>query len=378
MVHNNDSDKLVAYAALGFAGGIYIFFKGFREFRKYRVIADTPEIPIRSIPMGFVEIHGRAQGEKSVQSPVSHTSCFAYQVVIEEWKTSSQNRSGGWHHHRTDVDGAPFHLADAGGKVLVDPSGAELDLPQSARREVGSAAAATSGPGATNEELLQYVTRADAHWMGGLAERGLKAVGPLGDSSKEAKRLALLGAFQHTPGTPDFMRNMMVMMAPRMKQQIESMGPQADPKKEQARQMALQAFQNQPGSPEFMTAIQSAAAMADDPDMARHFSAMMGGAQTSPGFFHAASGRYRFTEYCIVPGGTYDVSGSCTENPNPRDEYDRNMIVKGANEKTFLISSKTEKQVESGLRWRAVKMILGGAALAVACLAFLLAKFGWL
>ena len=40
------------------------------------------------------------------------------------------------------------------------------------------------------------------------------------------------------------------------------------------------------------------------------------------------------------------------------------MIVKGTNEKEFLISSKTEKQLESSLRWRAVKMIFGGAALA--------------
>ena len=86
----------------------------------------------------------------------------------------------------------------------------------------------------------------------------------------------------------------------------------------------------------------------------------------------------RFTEYCIKPDHEYDVLGTCVENPRPQDEYDRNMIVKGSNEKVFLISSKTEKQVESGLRTRAVKMILGGAALAVVCLAIFLAKLGWL
>jgi hypothetical protein len=376
MAHHDD--RIVGYALLGFGAGIYIFFKGFRQFRNYRLIADTPEIPIRSIPMGFVEIHGRAQGEKTLQSPVTKVPCFTYKVVIEKWERDSHG-NGSWRPHRTDVDGVPFYLADDGGKVLVDPCEAELDLPQSARREVGSAAAATAAPGATNQELLQYVSRADVHWMGGLAERGLKAVGPLSDASKEEKRQALMGAFQHTPGTPDFMRNMMVMMAPRMKQQIESMGPQADPKKEQARQMALQAFQHQPGSPEFMSAIQNAMAMADEPEMTRQFSAMMGGGgQVSQGFFNAASGRYRLTEYCLVPGASYDISGTCVENPRPQDEHDRNMIVKGRNEKEFLISNKTEKQVESGLRWRAVKMILGGAALAVICLAILLAKFGWL
>ncbi len=143
--------------------------------------------------------------------------------------------------------------------------------------------------------------------------------------------------------------------------------------------MALQAFQHPLESPEFMAAIQNAAAMAGEPGMAQHFSAMMGaGGQNMRSFFSAASGRYRFTEYCLVPNSTYDVSGTCVENPNPQDEHDRNMIVKGTNEKVFMISSKTEKQLESGLRMRAVKMILGGAALSVICLAILLAKFGWL
>jgi hypothetical protein len=50
----NNGDKLLAALALGFVWGIFTFFKGFRDFRKYRLIADTPEIPIRSVPMGFV------------------------------------------------------------------------------------------------------------------------------------------------------------------------------------------------------------------------------------------------------------------------------------------------------------------------------------
>jgi hypothetical protein len=377
MAHNDD--KLAAYALLGFGAGIYTFFKGFRQFRNYRLIADTPEIPIRSIPMGFVEIHGKAQGEKTVQSPVSHTPCFAYKVVIEKWKSQSQGRGGGWSHHRTDVDGVDFCLADGTGKVAVNAQGADLDLPQTARCEVGHGAFTAAGVAATQQELLKYVTQADVHWIGGLAERGLKSVGPLSDSAKEQKRQELLGAFQHTAGTPGFMLGMMTMMAPRMKQQIESMGPQSDPKKEEARQIALQAFQHSPDSPEFMAAIQKAAAMADEPEMARQFTAMTGaGGQSMPGFLSAASGRYRFTEYCLVPDGLYDISGTCVENPHPRDEYDRNMIVKGTNEKVFLISSKTEKQLERGLRRRALGMILGGAALSVVCLAILLAKLGWL
>ena len=378
MPTSNDDGKLIVYSLLGFGAGIYLFFKGFRQFRNYRLIADTPEIPIRSIPMGFVEIRGNAQGEKSVPSPVSHRPVFAYKVVIEKWDHRSQGQSSGWKHHRTDVDGVSFYLADAGGRVLVDPRGADLDLPQTARCEAGLGALSSTGVAATQQELLQYVNRADAHFVGGLAERGLKFMKPHADPAKEEERQVLLGTFQHTPGTPDFMRGMMTMMAPRIKQQVESMGPQADPKREEARQMALQAFQHPPDSPEFMAAIQKAAALADEPEMARQFTAMMGGGLGAASFFSPASGRYRFTEYCLVPGGSYDISGTCVENPQPQDDHDRNMIVKGTNEKEFLISSKTEKQLESSLRWRAVKMIFGGAALALVCLAIVLFKLGWL
>ena len=92
--------------------------------------------------------------------------------------------------------------------------------------------------------------------------------------------------------------------------------------------------------------------------------------------FDAASGHYRLTEYCIVPEGSYQVSGTCVENPNPCNEHDRNLIAKGQNEPTFLISSRPEKALKSMLGRKAALHVLGGAALSVACLAFLLAKLG--
>ena len=57
MCSSSDNDMALVG---GFGAGLYLFFKGFRIFRKYRVLADTPEMPIRSIPMGLVEVHGKA------------------------------------------------------------------------------------------------------------------------------------------------------------------------------------------------------------------------------------------------------------------------------------------------------------------------------
>ena len=379
MAHNDDPS---GYAVLGFGLGLYIFYKGFRQFRNYLLIADTPEIPIRSVPMGFVQIHGTAEGEKTVPSPVSHTTCFAYKVVIERWKTNSDGRGGQWSHHRTDMDGVSFYLTDATGKVLVDAQGAEFDLPRSAQCEARPGTNAATGFAATQEELLEYVNKADAHWAGGLFERGLKYVGPQADSAREQKRQNLMEIFQHTPGSPDFMSGIVTMMAPRIRQQLEGMGPQSDPKHEEARQNALQALQYPPGSPEFMQGLmraqQTAGMTGESSPLATLTKALGKDSGSASGMFGAASGRYRFTEYCLVPGGQYDISGTCVENPHPKDANDHNMIVKGSTEKEFLIPSKMEKELEKGLRKKAVLMILGGATLSVVCMAILLAKFGLL
>jgi hypothetical protein len=54
------------------------------------------------------------------------------------------------------------------------------------------------------------------------------------------------------------------------------------------------------------------------------------------------------------------------------------MIVKGENEPTFLISWRTEKDIEGHLRGRSLKYIFGGGIVSVVCLAFMLSKLGWL
>jgi hypothetical protein len=77
----------------------------------------------------------------------------------------------------------------------------------------------------------------------------------------------------------------------------------------------------------------------------------------------------------VLPGENYEITGTCCENPEPADDHDRNRIAKGEHEHTFLISSKPEQQLESGLRRNAMLMIFGGAALTLVCLALLMARY---
>ena len=119
---------------LGF--GLYSFFKGLRIYREYRVIEDTPEMPVRSIAMGLVAVRGRAVGEPPVTSPISRTPCYFYKVEIEKWQSNSRSGGGTWHHYAAGTGGGEFYLEDATGKVLVDARQAELDLVCVEEREV--------------------------------------------------------------------------------------------------------------------------------------------------------------------------------------------------------------------------------------------------
>jgi len=287
---SSNSDPTFALV-LGFGAGLFFFFRGFRIYRKYRILADTPEMPIRSIPMGLVEVHGKAKGDQLVTSPVSKTPCFFYQVDIEKW-VRDKNR-GHWAHAKTDADGAKFYLDDGTGKVLVDAHSAEYDLIRSARRETGRGFGSswgrtlwgkkdptlTTGPRATDSELLAY------------AQSVLS-------SSRPSVSL----------------------------------------------------------------------------DAGSILANLAGGSLSLGG---SSSDRYRLTEYCILPDHWYDLTGTCVENPNPQDEHDRNLIVKGENEPTFLISWRSEKEIERTLHNRALFHIFGGAALSIVCLGILLWKFGW-
>lgn len=288
----SDEGKVLIYSALGFGAGVYWFFRGFRIYRECRVLEDTPEMPIRAVAMGLVHVHGQAQGDQLVNSPVTKTPCYFYKVDVEKWV---QGKNGGnWTHYCTDADGARFYLQDASGKVLVDAHKAEYDLLQTAKRETG---------GVFTSRLLG----------GGL--RGLFS-----------------GIGSTTPQIPtgDFVSN-----------------------------------------EDLLTYVGSLHGSSK-------FSLPFGGISSLGASGWSSGGHYRLTEYCILKDHWYDVMGTCAENPAAKDEHDSNMIVKGENEPTFLISWRSEKGIESKLRQRALLHILGGAALSVVCLGIILGQLGWL
>src|SRR5437868_4447568 len=323
---------------IGFILGLWTFFKGFRKFREYKVVEDTPTIAIRSVPMGLVRIRGNAQSDQLIPSPITHTPCCFYKVEVERWKV--KDRSGSWEHERTDLDGAKFFLADQTGKLLVDGYSAEYDLPLNGERVVDSnqpGTATTAGP--TDAELLQYISYSGVHALTSKMEHFLEKRGPQADQHREQIRQNFMEMLENVPkvakgqAVPVSLVEQFMAVAPAM----------ADPMKEQQRQMAME-----------------------------HFRMMAQAGQLHMPTMNAATGRYRLREYLILPGQEYNVTGTCAENQKAQDTNDRNVICKGSHEKTFLISSKPLKATEKTLEKSALWMIMGGAAASLVCLALLL------
>ncbi|HVO64667.1 MAG TPA: hypothetical protein VMT53_27345 [Terriglobales bacterium] len=323
--------------ALGTVGGVWMFFKGFRVFREYKVIEDTPRINIRSVAMGLVHIRGKAKLEPPILSPVSKTPCCFYKVEIEQWK--SEGKSHAWKHIRTDVDGSKFLLADGTGEVPVDAHSAEIDVPMTTERIVDSERPGSVASGASDAEVLQYVTYSGVHKMATVVEHFLEKRGELADPKREEARQTLLSLMQAVPnaahggGVPiEFVEKMAARF------------PVQDPAQELKRQEVLAHFREMAQGGMVQLPIHSS---------------------------EGASGRYRLKEYVIVPGQEYTITATCAENPRATSG-DRNLICKGQHESTFLISSKTDSGAEKSLRNRALGMVLGGAALSLVCLALLL------
>lgn len=271
--------------------GIILFIVGFFKYREYRVLADTPQVPIRSVAMGLSHVAGTSTGGQPLVSPLTQVPCYYYEVKVEKQvKKENQETWEETHRERAEV---PFYLQDETGKILVNPQHAEYNLPQAFWGELRPPA------------LLSF----------GNAPRKVDPSLGVSPPTDDRLRAYLNGQFS------------------------------------QAR-TALQGS-NIPGA----KVMDKGLAVAEKMQM-MGVSVGVGGISIDFGN-HA----YRFTEFCLPAGRLTHVLGTCTENPNPADQGDRNLIKKGQNEKTYLISTKSEEKLEGSLRLQAIVMILLGALL---------------
>lgn len=140
----SNSAGLAVVAALGSAGGVYLFVKGFRLLRFKRMILDTPLSRIHSASIGLVEVTGNPVGPYVLKAPVTGDPCYYYRVRAFQWVETGNNK----HEWKSVLDESlcvPFFLEDTTGRVLVDPQGAQMDVHRSFSDEINSSVFRMSG-----------------------------------------------------------------------------------------------------------------------------------------------------------------------------------------------------------------------------------------
>jgi predicted nucleic acid-binding Zn ribbon protein len=283
---------------LFFLVGGFLFVLGFRKYRQYRLLEDTPRAPVRSIPMGLVHLHGKSTGEQLLTSPLTRTPCYYYKAWVELWTMKGKDDRMDWETIRTEADARVFYLDDGTGKVRVIPYNADFNVPRTFQGETGPDAKGkrlvdpslgVAGP--SNQELLNYMQRVS--------------------DAAQAARAAAIAAPDSTGKT-----------AAKVLMGVSASGVK----------------------------------------LSRPFADL----------------RLRFTEECLIADRQCNILGTCVENPTPTDEHDRNLIQKGINEPTFVISDKAEGALEKNLRRTAMSLILVGAILMLAMVAAVLGVNGWL
>ena len=102
--------------------GVISLFAWSANFRRSRVVSDTPTSRVASAPQGYVELYGKAKLHpgRVMVSPASQRACVWYRYLVEQKIGDKWQRVDGGMSNET------FLLDDGTGQVVIDPDCAEI------------------------------------------------------------------------------------------------------------------------------------------------------------------------------------------------------------------------------------------------------------
>lgn len=120
---------LILSASLSVALICFYFF--FRNWKRLRIIEDTPTARLRSAHQGYIELEGKGQciEDQTVYAPLSNHPCLWYRSQIEQQETFTQNDrlQTRWNVVYKNISDHRFKLTDGVNSCYVDPSDAEVN-----------------------------------------------------------------------------------------------------------------------------------------------------------------------------------------------------------------------------------------------------------
>ncbi|MFH1520012.1 MAG: GIDE domain-containing protein [Candidatus Micrarchaeota archaeon] len=109
-----------------FLAGLAMIYGGVQRFLLQQKIKNTPTSKVRSVAVGLVEIFGKAKCLEEMFSPISKVKCIYWRLNCEYYKSG---KHGGWRTFYSPSSSKMFYLDDDTGKMLINPTGAEIDIP---------------------------------------------------------------------------------------------------------------------------------------------------------------------------------------------------------------------------------------------------------
>ena len=367
--------NLLAMAAAGAAAGMYLFYRGFRLLQRKRLILNTPASKIRSASMGLVEINGLAIGPYVINSPLKQTNCYYYRSLAWQWK--QRGKDSEWVKVAEETLHVPFYIDDSSGRLLVDPSGAEMDLHCDLHEEY-------------NRSILLSGPEMPGSVFSFLSRHGV-------DSSKRTKveeycirpkdNLFVLGTLSQNPGLNT---SIMPTWAGHSSQRSAAAGVSVTAMGGPAlASVKVAGDGNGNGSPQIVrlsgdSPTVPATEMTQQQKIA---AALMKAGITSPLAWAAAG----VSPQAAAQIGAYSPSAVAMATPEktvaeensvePTETFDLHptvVLMRGTHEATFLISWRSQRDLVLALGWKSTLMIWGGPALTLVSVYVLLAHFNWL
>lgn len=367
----SDPVTLFLFCAFGFGLGIMLFIRGFRLLQRRHLILDTPSSKIRSASMGLVEINGLAIGPYAMIAPITARPCYYYRTLVWEYKQQGKNKE--WVKIAGECMHVPFYVDDNTGRMLVDPRGADLELHRDFQQEFNGSFFSSRDDAPAN--VIQFMAR---H---GIATSNKIKVEEF--CIKPKNSLFVLGTLAENPG---------VAVNPQAVQDHEvlsktatfsggsfslsfSLGGSNSEEEAFARRFASAPMVPRPQVIHLSQGSGPTQA-ADMTQQQKVAAALVKAGISNPAAWSAAgvtaldvSGVQVEDASSMGPSAQSGVSNTeSATGTNGFDPHPPVVLMKGANNKTFLISWRSQREVAQTLAWQCTLMIWGGPLIAMLCL----------
>ncbi len=107
------------------------FYFFIRNWRRLRIIEDTPTARLRSAHQGYIELEGKGQfvDDRPIYAPLSNHPCLWYRSLIEQRETFAENgrTQTRWNVVYKNNSDHRFKLTDGVNSCYVDPDDAEVN-----------------------------------------------------------------------------------------------------------------------------------------------------------------------------------------------------------------------------------------------------------